>query len=149
MESPFSLPLIGFWNWHVTHFWPVRPEKESVGGGVWVGEGRWKRMLMRKFLLLLRKPERNDDITPFSLFCMDAQTGTNSDIASILMMNPAWRMAGGRDGKKLGPDDVTELQCQAILTQQSYCVRSHNCATQYEWEMFCYLDIESPVMSIT
>lgn len=151
MEIPFSLPLTGFRSRHVTHFQPVRPEEQSVSlrwGLGWGGqvEGNADEKI---FITPEKTRKKGWSDFHFSLLCMCALTGINSDIASILMMKPAWRMAGGRDEKKLGPDDVTELQCQAILTRQSYCVRSHNCSTQSTWGMFCYLDIQSSVMSIT
>ena len=51
----------------------------------------------RKFSLLLRKPERNYYITPFSLFCMAAMSIANYHLYD----EPAKRMADGRVRRKL------------------------------------------------
>lgn len=47
-------------------------------------------------------------------------------------------MAGGKVDKKLGPDEITEMQLQTVLTLQPCCARSHNF---YPVRMgdFCYL----------
>lgn len=110
MEIPFSLPLTGFRSQHVTHFQPVRTEEQSVSWRWGLGWGGQVEGDADEKIFVTPEKTRKGDVTPFSLFCMGALTGINSDIASILMMKPAWRMAGGRNENKMGPDDVTELQ---------------------------------------
>lgn len=57
-------------------------------------------------------------------------------------------MAGGKVDKKLGPDEITEMQLQTVLTLQPCCARSHNF---YPVRMgdFCYLGPTVLVMSVT
>lgn len=67
--------------------------------------GWWERGSPKKFLLL-RKPERNDSIFPFSSFHKGVMAGLNHYMASVLKMKPPRRKTDQRDEKKLGSDNT-------------------------------------------
>lgn len=68
-----------------------------------------------KRLLLLRKPERNDYISPFPSLCMGVVAGIHSYTASTLKMKAPRRKADWRDEKKLG-SGITVWQYLALMT---------------------------------
>lgn len=111
MEIPFSCQWL---VQHVTHFWTMRLKEQLARGGVWVGEGCWKSKLMKKFSLLLGKPERNHYMTPFSSLCMDALAGANW---YILLASLRWSQHGRWQVGEMKKDWVLMISLSRSIKQ--------------------------------